>query len=52
MSEYQYVAFRAVDRPLDDKQLAFAHNCAMKIAKAQPTLNMLKSSLRKRGLLD
>ncbi len=24
MSEYQYVAFRAVDRPLDDKQLAFA----------------------------
>lgn len=24
MSEYQYVAFRAIDRPLDDKQLAFA----------------------------
>ena len=24
MSEYQYVEFRAVDRPLDDKQLAFA----------------------------
>jgi hypothetical protein len=24
MSEFQYVAFRAVDRPLDDRQLAFA----------------------------
>ncbi|QDV13104.1 hypothetical protein CA51_29900 [Rosistilla oblonga] len=24
MSEYQYVVFRAIDRPLDDKQLAFA----------------------------
>ena len=24
MSEYQYVAFRAIDRALDDKQLAFA----------------------------
>lgn len=24
MSEYQYVAFRAVDRPLNDKELAFA----------------------------
>lgn len=25
MSEYQYVAFRAVDRPLTDKQLGFIH---------------------------
>jgi hypothetical protein len=24
MSQYQYVTFRAIDRPLDDKQLAFA----------------------------
>ena len=30
----------------------FAKNCAKKIAKAHPTLNMLKSSLRKQGLLD
>lgn len=29
-----------------------AHDCAKKIAKAHPMLNMLKSSLRKRGLLD
>ena len=32
------------------KQLAC--KCAVKIAKAHPTLNMLKSSLRKQGLLD
>jgi hypothetical protein len=25
MSEYQYIAFRAVDRPLTDKELEFAH---------------------------
>ncbi len=29
-----------------------AHDFAKKIAKTHPTLNMLKSSLRKRGLLE
>ncbi|MGB7345190.1 MAG: hypothetical protein WBD20_13330 [Pirellulaceae bacterium] len=35
-----------------EKGKKLAHVCAQKIAKAHPTLNMLKSSLRKRGLLD
>jgi len=26
MSEYQYVAFRAIDRPLTDKELEFAES--------------------------
>ena len=81
MSEYQYIEFQAVDRPLDDKQLAFARGTdnykaaadiladlreaiggkegdkiarrhAAHLAKKYPTLNQLKSSLRKRGLLD
>ncbi|SMP60255.1 hypothetical protein SAMN06265222_106341 [Neorhodopirellula lusitana] len=35
-----------------EKGKKLAHNCAVKMAKAHPTLSMLKSSLRKRGLLD
>ena len=82
MSEYQYVVFQAVDRPLNDKQLQFAERQSTRakaaaeilsdlreavsgdegdkitrrhaahLAKKHPTLNHLKSSLRKRGLLD
>lgn len=35
-----------------EKGKKLAHDCAEKMAKAHPTLSMLKSSLRKRGLLD
>jgi hypothetical protein len=35
-----------------EKGKKLAHDCAEKMAKAHPTLSILKSSLRKRGLLD
>ena len=49
MSEYQYVVFQAVDRPLKDN---IARRHAAHLAREHPTLNHLKSSLRKRGLLE
>ncbi|QDT10799.1 hypothetical protein [Planctomycetes bacterium K23_9] len=36
----------------DEAGKQLAHDCAKKIVKAHTTLNMLQSSLRKRGLLD
>ena len=48
MSEYQYVAFRAVDGTLDDKQLAFAEkqSCHSDLSRWEVKVEYNYSSLR------
>ncbi|HTU21919.1 MAG TPA: hypothetical protein VMG10_28025 [Gemmataceae bacterium] len=59
MSEYQYIGFRAAEKPVRDKdlrealagtkQFGLAEQQARKLKKANPTLNLLTAELRRAG---